>query len=245
MSTDASILVIRKPGTFDAELRDAGFVVENLELVVSKPLADQSELKQRLQIGYDGIFVTSGVAAAVLAEHFVPRNGNRPIIYVLGRRSFEILENMPAKLAYRPEANTADELITMFGADEFEGKRLLYVRGNRSMNTILERLSGRATVDEVVVYETRAAEPDKDRVANIKKAFASDKFQWVCFFSPSGVEAFMDVFSSIVSNRLKAAAIGTTTAESVREAILDLEFVAERADSREFARGLADHISNG
>ncbi len=245
MNTGASVLVIRKPGTFDAEMRAAGFEVEIIELIVSKPLADQSELKQRLQDEYDGIFVTSRVAAGVLAEHLVPRTRNTPTIYILGRRSFKILENSPAKLAYRPDANAADEMISAFGAEEFEGKRLLYVRGNRSMNTIPERLSRRATVDQVIVYETLEAEPDKNGVANIKEGLASGKVQWVCFFSPSGVEAFVDHFAADVGKGLKAAAIGVTTAESVRNAGMNLEFVSERADSREFARDLADHISNG
>src|SRR5215217_2273380 len=142
-----SVLVIRRNDRFSELLREAGLEVENLELIVTRPMSELSDLSQMLERldEYEGIFFTSPAAAQV----FVQRMGADSFsgkIYVLGERARKIFREKGRDVIFRADASTAEELIASFGNSEFEGKRFLFVRGDRSMRTIPELLNGVAVV---------------------------------------------------------------------------------------------------
>jgi len=239
-----SVLVIRANDRFSDLLRESGFDVLNLELIKTEPIADQSDLS--VTVGriseYDGILITSPVAAKVLASE-ISRSGSSfsGRVYVLGERARSSLEPGGFDIAYDRDANTAEDLIRSFGDQEFEGKRLLFVRGDRSVGTVTSLLGKIAKVDEVIVYHTVESTPDDGVLGEARTRMRSSEFRYVCFFSPSGVDSFTRLFSDL-DYKLPAAAIGRTTARRAETAGFIVDYVSERATAEDFAAGLAAHI---
>jgi len=233
-------LVIRRDGRFSTLLRDAGFDVINLELIRTEPVDDLSELDKSLAHlkEYEGLFFTSPNSASIFVERLKATNlvfaGK---VYALGSRAATVLEQAGLKVVHVPEANTASELLAALGDTEFSGRKFLFVRGERSMRTIPEMLGKISTVDEIVVYRTIENQKDEAAVQLIRQRLNAGEVDWVCFFSPSGVESFVDLFGLEVPAP-KAAVIGETTAKRAREAGLDVRYLSPRSDAADFAKGL-------
>ena len=138
-------------------------------------------------------------------------------------------------------ANTAEELLASFNDQDFAGKRFLFVRGEKSVRTIPERLDGKAAVDEVVVYKTEAADVEPATIRDLYQRLKNGEIDRVCFFSPSAVERFTELFGDHKVS-VKAAAIGTTTGDAARQAGFDIDFISPRSNAEDFAGGLIEHI---
>ena len=235
------ILVTRGDGRFSEILREHGHEVENLEMIRTEPLEDQSELRRRLEHlnEFDALFFTSPAAAEV----FVSEGGEKRFagkIYALGERSRDVLENAGLRVVYDEAANTSEELIDHLDLAEFAGKKVLFVRGDKSMRTIVERLNGSATVDEVVVYYTKRLKPDDDKLRELRSRLYKGEIECICFFSPSAVENFCRFFD-VEDIRAKVAAIGATTADQIRSSRLPVNLIAAKATSDAFANELLEH----
>jgi uroporphyrinogen-III synthase len=238
-----TILVIREFDRFSEILIEHGLAVVNFPLIRTVPVDDFRELDKALLGSYDGVFLTSPNAAEVFVQRVKEsRKVFEGKIYVLGNRSHASLENNNFEVVYQRGANTAEELINSFDASEFAGKRFLFPRGDRSLRTIPELLSGKASVDEIVVYRTIENTMDSDLIDDVCGRMRNREIGVVCFFSPSGVEGFVKRFGSNLPANLKIAAIGKTTAAAALEK-LNVFFVAERAESESFADGLARKLS--
>jgi len=239
------ILVIRNDDKFSSALREAGFDVVNLELIQTQPLEDLTELRSKLAklAEYDGLFFTSPVAAEIFVKERNGSNGFYGNVYALGRRAQTILQSAGMNAKPATAANTAEEMLNRLGNGEFAGKRYLFVRGEKSLRTIPEKLSGIATIEEVAVYRTEPAVIDDKIIESFRSRLEQSQFNLVCFFSPSGVERFAELFGQ-TSRYVKAAAIGTTTADAADKAGLNVFFVSPRSNAEDFARGLIEHIKN-
>jgi len=243
--TARRILVIRSDDRFSKTLRDAGHDVINLNLIRTVPADDLEKLDDslgRLNV-YDGLFFTSPLAATVFVDRVADRVAELPRCYALGERAKQVLEAAGIDTIFIESANTAEEMIRAFPADEFDGQTFLFIRGDRSVRTIPELLNGRADVDEVIVYETRSERPAEKLIDEVKRKFGRNEIHWTCFFSPSGVDAFEQIFDRTEVKHRRAATIGNTTAERARKAGFDVEFISRKANSDEFARGLIEHIN--
>ncbi|HTH50991.1 MAG TPA: uroporphyrinogen-III synthase [Pyrinomonadaceae bacterium] len=224
------VIVARADDNFSQMLREADIEVINLELIRTEVLDDLSEFENQISRldEYDGVFFTSPVAARVFADHVEPRL--KPMIYALGARATKVLVDAGFAVRTVAAANTAEEMLDAFGDDEFAGKKLLFVRGERSMRTIPEKLAAIADVDEVAVYRTVEIEStDHD---------LSAEAEWICFFSPSAVEAFEKRFG----NDLRVAALGETTAARAGELKFSVGLVASKATNDAFAAELIETL---
>ena len=232
------ILVIRRDDGFSELLRERGFEVENLELISAEPFEDQAELNARLKHlnEYDGLFFTSPVAAKVFVTAEKSFKGK---IFALGQRAKNVLESAGFDVVFNETANTAAEMMANLDLEELAGKKLLFIRGNKSMRTVVELLDGKADVDEVVVYETRTVTPDEARLRDLRPRLNEGEIDWVCFFSPSGVNAFCDIFEKPGS---KIAAIGETTAKKLTDAGLTADLISTKATAEAFADELTEVI---
>jgi uroporphyrinogen-III synthase len=239
---ETSILVIRADDAFSSSLRAAGFNVTNLPLIGTKPLEDQSGLTKILRrlSEYDGIFFTSPAAAEV----FVNAAGSsaaQPRIFAMGGRSRELLERAGYAVDAGKRGNTAAEFVASFEESEISGKRLLFVRGNRSLLTVPNLLKDRAQVEEVVVYETIENIPNEDVQVEIRTRLEAGEFEWACFFSPSGVETFCKLFGKKYIRRV--AVIGTTTAAAVEQQGLTANFISPRSSALDFSTAFATYVN--
>lgn len=243
----SAILVIRPDDDFSESLRQNGFEVLNLELIKTEPLNDLSELDEVIERinEYDGIFLTSPVAAKIFALHFGDSGRSYSgKVYTLGPRAKEALSGLEFENAFSDTANTADELLDGFGESEFEGKNLLFIRGDHSVGSIKQKLNGKANLNEVVVYRTIESRPDEKLLNVVKKRFAENEIGWVCFFSPSGVSGFSKVFGNEDLVKVKGAAIGSTTADRAGELGIRVDFISQRATAEGFSAGLAEYLKS-
>jgi uroporphyrinogen-III synthase len=235
-----SILVVRSDDRFSSLLRESGCEVLNLELIRTEVLNDLGDLENAIShlAQYDGLFFTSPVSAGAFIEKIDRIRNFAGKIYVLGERTRKLFEDAGVKPTYAHGANTAEDLIAGVGPDEFLGKKLLFVRGDKSMRAIPELLSGKAIVDEIVVYTTLTTPPDENVRAEAAKRLKKGEIGWICFFSPSGVEAFAEIFAEGEFTQSKIAAIGKTTAGKAEALGFNVEFVSPHATSEDFAKGL-------
>jgi uroporphyrinogen-III synthase len=237
-----TILVIRNDDQFSSLLREAGFEVVNLELIETKAADDLAPLREKLArlSEYDGIFFTSPVAAEIFVNERNGSNGFHGDVYALGQRARKVLSDAGLSVKTSDAANTADELLASFNDQEFAGKHFLFVRGEKSIRTIPERLDGKAVVDEVEVYKTEAAGVEPATYRDLYQRLKNVEIDRVCFFSPSAVERFTELFGDH-KDSVKAAAIGTTTADAARQAGFDVDFISPRSNAEDFAGGLIEH----
>ena len=232
------ILAIREDCDFSRELRQYGYEVLNLPLISTRPVRDLTRFRELLGNldRFDAIFITSPVAAAVLVDELSKgKPVSMPVVFVLGRRAKMVLDEYGVLAEYTGSANTAGELIDELGESGFAGKTILFLRGDRSLRTIPERLGNVATVEEAVVYETVEVPIDEGAADRLR----SGQVDRLCFFSPSAVASYV---SRGLPLSVTVAAIGETTAEKARSLGFSVDYVSDRASAIEFAEGLSRYI---
>ena len=242
MIKERLILVLRENCEFSRELREQGFEVHNLPMIETRKVSDLSRFRELLAEieRFDHVFLTSRASAGVLVDELTPELiAKLPPVYVLGGRARTVLEKQGIAVEYKDTANTADELLDMIGVSSFTGKSILFIRGEKSLRTIPERLGSVANVVEAVVYETVDARVENDEAVERLRA---GQVGWLCFFSPSAVESFEKRKFANGGNGPKVAVIGETTASIARSLGFSVEFISDRATAIDFAKGLARHI---
>jgi uroporphyrinogen-III synthase len=241
------VLVVRGEDEFSRTLMASGFSVINCPVIRTDPLEDLLELENvvsRLD-AFDGVFITSAAAAEIFAlyakERLVEYHGR---VFVLGRRSFDILKDIAADVVFAEAANTAADMLDAIAADDdLGGKRFLFVRGERSMLTIPEQLNGLADLEEAVVYRTVEIAISDEQKKDIRKKAERGEIAMACFFSPSGVESFVEQFGVDTLRLTRLAGIGETTADALRALVLNVDVVAKRANSEHFAADVLEHLN--
>ena len=141
---------------------------------------------------YDGIFLTSVKAAEIFREKSNEKRIDfRCKVYVLGRRSFDILKTEKFDLVFSDEANTAREMLEKIAVEDLANKNFLFVRGVESLRIVPEFLAQMsAKVDETIVYETRKINVGVEEIKSLREKFANQEFAAACFFSPSAAQSF-------------------------------------------------------
>jgi uroporphyrinogen-III synthase len=237
-----AILVTRGEDGFSSMLRDAGFEVINLELIRTRQCDDLTELYLALSrlSEYDALVFTSPVAAEIFVSERNGSNAFNGSVYALGQRAQAAL--IRAGLKVEPSgARTAEELVDSLPDPAVAGKRFLFFRGEKSLRTVPDKLGDRASVHEVVVYKTEPREIPNEVVTELKHRIRKGDIESICFFSPSGVERFAELFQD-VAKVPAGAALGTTTADAVRRAGMNLSIVSPHPIAEEFANCLIDHL---
>lgn len=120
--------------------------------------------------------------------------------------------------------------------DRAQDKPVLFMCSRIARVDLVDTLSSASiSVEKVVAYDTVASADASaavsEAVVKSVEASASSAEVWVAFFSPSGVEAvlpFLLTIPSPVLSRLRYAAIGSTTANALREGKLEAHAVASK-----------------
>lgn len=239
------ILVAREYDDFSRILNANGFRAINLPLIETTPLPDLSDFETRLSEieNYDGVFLTSSAAARIFADKMLEKNiAFNEKVYVLGRRSFEILNSKNLDLFFDEDANTAREMLEKIPVEHLKDKRFLFVRGDKSLRVVPDFLKDLARVNETIVYETGQTKIGIDKINAIRKKFAENEFAAACFFSPSAAESFIERFGAPLLHQTKIATIGETTAEFFERQNLRINFVSPKANAESFAIELIEYL---
>lgn len=111
----------------------------------------------------------------------------------------------------QPEAESAEGLVQRFGECGVRGKRMLLPRSNKGLKYLPDELEklGNQVIDLPVYRNTVRKEAKKINLA---------QFQKIVFSSPSGVDAFMQIYGEIPSG-VQLVARGKTTETSLLSAI--------------------------
>ena len=241
-----AVLVVRQPDEFSRLLAERGLEIINCPTIETVPVEDLSDLDSKIAeiANYDGIFITSSAAAEIFLRKWRESRGGRCArIYVLGRRSHELLRHEGFDISFNENANTAREMIGAIPAEDLEGRRFLFIRGERSMGTIPELLGKTASVDETTVYQTRDIIVGPGLREEIRIRADRGDLICACFFSPSGVESFLNQFGSGVLRQTKVAAIGKTTANYLSQQHVCADYTAKKATTEGFAAELLKFIA--
>ncbi len=129
------VLVIRKFDDFSRILAEREFEIINLPLIETSVIEDLRDFEAKLADieNYDGIFITSKNAARILADKMRETNGKfTGKVYVLGRRSFEVLRDENLNLVFDESANTAREMLEKIAAEDLKGTKI-FVRARRKI----------------------------------------------------------------------------------------------------------------
>ncbi|MBA3785870.1 MAG: uroporphyrinogen-III synthase [Acidobacteria bacterium] len=240
-----AILVIREFDNFSRILSESGLKVINCQTIAVAPLEDLSEFEAKLDAieNYDGVFLTSANATEIFRTKLSARNVNfQGKIYVLGKRSFDLLKSENLNLVFAETANTAREMLENIALDELKNKRFLFVRGEKSLRVVPEFLGKIASVDEAIVYRSSRVTIADDKIKEIQAKSANGEIACACFFSPSGARSFLQQFGAEVLHQIKITVIGNTTAEFFERRDLKVDFVARRATAEDFAVELIEYL---
>ncbi|MEJ7846639.1 MAG: hydroxymethylbilane synthase [Pyrinomonadaceae bacterium] len=238
------ILVIRPADDFSSILGQKGIDVLNFPLIHTQPVEDLTEFDEKLRNldHYDGIFLTSPVAAEIFLERIDEQEKFGGKVYVLGERIKNLFDEKIFDVIFSKDANTAEELINSFETDEFTGKTFLFIRGDKSLRTIPWLLRTSAVVEEAVVYRTTDNAISGEMIRAVEAKIENGGIDWICFFSPSAIDAFVNLFSSGEAKAINTAVIGETTANRARETGMNLQHISKKANSADFANSLAEQV---
>ncbi len=239
------ILVVRKFDNFSRILSESGLKVMNCPTIAVAPLEDLSQFEVKLDAieNYDGVFLTSANATEIFRTKLCARNVNfHGKIYVLGKRSFDLLNGENLDLVFDKTANTAKEMLGNITLDELKNKRFLFIRGEKSLRVVPEFLENVASVDEAIVYRSSRVAIASDKIKEIQAKSANGEIACACFFSPSGAESFLQQFGAEVLHQIKITVIGNTTANFFERRDLKVDFEARRATAEDFAVELIEHL---
>jgi uroporphyrinogen-III synthase len=241
----ALILVVREFDNFSRILTEKGSSVINCPVIETAALEALSDFEAKLYAleNYAGIFLTSARAAEIfrrkLEENKISFGGK---VFVLGRRSFEILKAANLDLFFDERAQTVREMLDLIAPDTLKGKQFLFIRGEKSLRTVPEFLERLAAVDEAIVYQTRKIPVEVDKLKEISEKFENAEIAAACFFSPSGAESFLEQFGADVLHQTKIATIGKTTADFFEMQNLTVDLVSAKATAEDFATELAEYL---
>ena len=239
------VLVVREFDRFSFRLKEAGFEIINFPSIKTLPVENTNELDEKLKFleKYDGLFFTSPKAAEVFLQRKT-KNDFRGKIYALGNRTKLLFEKTNFEIVFRENANTAEEFINSFDRSEFANKKFLFLRGDRSLRAIPSLLKKVAEIDEIIVYRTLENPIDEALINKVRERLRRGEIDWICFFSPSGVESFLKTFGDFAPDEIKIAAIGATTAKKAAAKNLKVEFVSPKACAEDYAFGLIEYLKN-
>jgi len=240
-----AILVVREFDNFSRILSESSFKVINCPTIEVAPLEDLSELEAKLDAieNYDGVFLTSANASEIFRTKLGARNANfHGKIYVLGKRSFDLLNGENFNLVFDKTANTAGEMLESIALEELKNKRFLFVRSEKSLRVVPEFLEKIASVDEAIVYRSSRVMIADDKIKEIQAKSANGEIAAACFFSPSAASGFLQQFGAEVLHQTKIMVIGNTTAEFFQGRDLKVDFVARRATAEDFAVELIEYL---
>lgn len=181
----------------------------------------QDQLREYLEDGnqYGALVATSPRVGRALKDVFEKDPsmkttwGNRAA-YAVGPKTAQSLRSVGLE-PRGAETGSADALAERI-VEDAPGKPLLFLSGNRRRDTLPNHLrAADVAFDELVVYETR-----------IRSGLTLPPAMWLVFFSPSGGEAIQQS-AKINPRSYRIAAIGPTTASSLRKQGRTVEAVAE------------------
>ncbi|WP_102345375.1 uroporphyrinogen-III synthase [Bacillus sp. Marseille-P3661] len=147
---------------------------------------------------YDWVVLTSTNGVNYFFSYFEQFNirlpeTNRPQIAVVGKKTYQALENKGIKANLVPEAYVAESLFEEMKAVVRPNDKVLLARGNLARTFLLEQLKDLGIkTDDLVIYETVI---NKEEQTNLLKLLKNNLIDIITFTSSSTVTYFLDLLN--------------------------------------------------
>jgi len=169
-------------------------------------------------------------------------------IAVVGKKTLRELESFGHKANLIPETFSAAGLIESFQKENINGKRILNPTSEIARDELqigLEKLG--ALVNCLTVYKNECYQNSSTDVIN---AFEQNEIDAVLFFSPSAFNCFTQILGPKVCDNIKhkktvIAAIGSTTAEAVKQGGFNADIIPEKGIQESMVQALLDYFREG
>ncbi|MEW6441047.1 MAG: uroporphyrinogen-III synthase [bacterium] len=242
------VLVPRDPSQAEAfchKLDQLGAVPVPCPLIAFVPPADWGPVDRALEALplYAGILFTSANAVRFFfsraQETEVPLAALALLpCFAVGPATASVLRQRGLSVQALPERFQAEGLCSLLDAQAPAGKRFLFPRAREAREVLAGYLQERgARVDTVIVYETRTAIENRERLRHLLESGGVDV---LTFTSPSTVRAFAELAPADQRasswRNIPAACIGEVTARSARAHGFSRVLVAPLATAESLAQ---------
>lgn len=199
---------------------------------------------------YNGLIFTSTNGVEFFFERLKTRGFSTldvqaKMIYVVGEKTKEVVEQFGLRVTSMPEKFTAFDLSKALQQEDLNGKTFLFPRGNLGSSTLADnvRLLG-AHVDSVIVYRTQ--KPSLQDIEKMLKPLIDRKIDVVTFTSPSTVKNFAALFPNhqlkSLLEQTKIAVIGPVTAKAVEEIGLNVDMISKKSTVESLVSAIEEHF---
>ena len=199
---------------------------------------------------YDGIVFASSNGVRFLAERARTTqrdlSGVRGQVFCVGQKTAQaaLAAGLPVHLVATGRSDAEGLLAQILQAVEPRGKRFLVPRSSIGRTTLTDGLrEAGASVESVEAY--RSVRPQVD-AASLCQEIAAGTLPILTFTSPSADAHFAELLDGGARRAVSdciVAAVGTTTAASLREYGIAPTVVPKRPDARELVQAVADHVA--
>jgi uroporphyrinogen III methyltransferase/synthase len=197
--------------------------------------------------GYAWVIFTSVNAVDLFAAHLRDagcdaRAFGRTRIAAIGAGTAEALARHALRADLVPERYVAEGLLEAMAARPVRGMRVLLPRAEGARETIVDALGARgATVDELTLYSAEV--PRDPDVEGLRRLRASE-IDIATFASSSAVRNLIAMLGGDASplRSVRIAAIGPITAQSLRDAGLDVDIMPEEHTIEALVGAIVDAI---
>lgn len=199
---------------------------------------------------YSWIVFTSANAVSYFFK-FVFRNEvdfKRINIACVGKKTAEVLGDFNLSPTLIPNKFSAQDIFEAMRKYDIKGKHILIPVSNLAAHEIENELQALgAIVKRVELYQTKTYKnPDTEM---LHQKISDNLIDCVTFFSPSALNAFIqlmgeEVINEINSNQIAIAVIGSTTAKAAEEVKLKLIIQPMQSDSESFLQALKEYYSD-
>jgi uroporphyrinogen III methyltransferase/synthase len=198
---------------------------------------------------FDGIAFTSVNGVEYFFQRFVEQNISAQLLkgkalLAVGEKTKRALDDYGLTVTLMPEKFTAQDLASMLQQEDLTGKYFLFPKGNLAKDTLPEALKSLgASVDEVIVYETRI--PTPANIKEVKTLLSNGKIDVITFTSPSTVKNFFYLIKTKQFPKgTMIAAIGPSTANAIEECGLDVDIQPTQSTIEGLVEAIQNHYQS-
>ncbi len=227
-------------------LSQQGFQAYNLPMIKTqtRKISDD-QINAVTQPGqYQLLVFTSKKGVRGLFENLMQRKASYALApglktAVVGPGTHSELKNYGLEADYINPGKTAEDLAAFLQEKAIQpGHKVLLALGNNAPDFLQENLGPKASVQRINVYKTIPL-PVTD--VKTERLIREQKADLCIFTSPSGFHNFLHIFGQ--TNKLKLAAIGSTTADAIREAGYDPTVIANSPSAQSLVQAINDYFA--
>lgn len=182
-------------------------------------------------------------------RYFMQRAGRKISAFtgrvaVTGTKTRDEVQKFGLSADLMPDSFSAAGLLLKFESIDMQNKRVLMPVSDIARQQLGSGLTKMgAMVEKLIVYQTSCS--DDNNKSHILKAIKSAEIDAILFFSPSAFSCFLNIFGEeiipYINEKITLCAIGSTTAQRIRESGLKVDVMPQKSTSEDVLHALLDY----